>query len=65
MKTLVNTAIGIAFAGVSGIMYFQLKQLDEIANSEFFREAFKILRAHQGLDQFEIKKLQLLNSVVN
>lgn len=51
MKTLVNTALGIAFAGVSGIMYFQLKQLDEISNSDYFKQAFKILRAHQGLCQ--------------
>ncbi|XP_055320885.1 uncharacterized protein LOC129577576 [Sitodiplosis mosellana] len=48
MKTLVNTAIGIAFAGVSGIMYLQLKQLDDIANSDYFKEAFKILRTHHG-----------------
>lgn len=51
MKTLVNTAIGIGFAGVSGMMYLQLKQLDDIANSDYFREAFKILRAHRGVCQ--------------
>lgn len=48
MKTLVNTAIGIAFAGVSGIMYLQLRQLDEINNSDYFKEAIKILRSHGG-----------------
>lgn len=48
MKTLVNTAIGVAFAGISGIMYLQLSQLDEISNSEYFKEAFKTLRGHPG-----------------
>lgn len=48
MKTLVNTAIGIAGVGITGMMYLQVKQLEEISNSAFFIEAFKILRAHKG-----------------
>lgn len=48
MKSLVNTAIGIAGVGVTGMMYLQVKQLEEISNSPFFKEAFKILRSHQG-----------------
>lgn len=48
MKTLVNTAIGVAFAGVTGIMYLQMKQLEKISNSAYFKEAFKVLRAHHG-----------------
>lgn len=52
MRTLVNTAIGVAFAGVTAIVYVQLKQLDEISNSTYFKEAFKILRGHAGKTMF-------------
>ncbi|XP_031641109.1 uncharacterized protein LOC116352554 [Contarinia nasturtii] len=48
MKTLVNTALGIAFVGVSGIFYLQMKQLEKISNSSFFKEAFTILRANKA-----------------
>lgn len=48
MKTLVNTAIGVAAAGTLSIVYVQMKQLEEISNSEFFKDAFKILRSHSG-----------------
>lgn len=48
MRTLVNTAIGIAGVGTVGIAYLQLKQLEEISNSDFFKEAFTILRSHKG-----------------
>lgn len=49
MKTLVNTALGVAVVGTGAIMYIQMKQLEEISNSQFFKEAFTILRAHSGL----------------
>lgn len=48
MKTLVNTAIGVAVAGITAVMYIQLKQLDDISNSTYFKDAFKILRGHAG-----------------
>lgn len=49
MKTLVNTALGVAFVGTGALMYMQTKQLEDISNSDFFKEAFTILRAHDGL----------------
>lgn len=49
VKTLFSTAVGVAIVGTGSILYFQLKQLEQISNSEFFREAFKILRSHKGL----------------
>lgn len=48
MRTLVNTAIGVALVGTGAIVYVQMKQLEEISNSDFFKEAFKILRSHSG-----------------
>lgn len=48
MKHLFGTAIGIAAVGITGMMYAQVKQLEQISNSEFFREAFKILRSNKG-----------------
>lgn len=48
MRTLINTAIGVALAGTGAIVYIQMKQLEEISNSDFFKEAFKILRSHSG-----------------
>lgn len=50
MKTLINTAIGVAVVGISGIFYLQMRQLDQISHSSYFKEAFKILRAHKGMD---------------
>lgn len=49
MKTLVNTAVGTAVVGIGAILYVQLKRMEQIANSDFFREAFKLLRAHPGI----------------
>lgn len=48
MRTLVNTAIGVAVVGTGSIVYLQMKQLEEISNSDFFKEAFKLLRSHSG-----------------
>lgn len=48
MKTLVNTAMGIAGIGITGMMYAQVKQLEHISNSAFFKEAFQILRTNKG-----------------
>lgn len=48
IRTLVNTAIGVAIAGTGAIIYMQMKQLEDISNSDFFKEAFKILRSHSG-----------------
>lgn len=48
MKTLVNVAMGIAGIGITGMMYAQVKQLEQISNSAFFKEAFQILRTHKG-----------------
>lgn len=48
MRTLFNTAIGVALAGTGSIVYMQLKQLENISKSDFFKEAFKILRSHNG-----------------
>lgn len=57
MRTLVNTAIGVAVAGTASIIYVQMKQLEQISNSDFFKEAFKILRSHSGwFNQFYIHK---------
>lgn len=49
MKALVNIALGTAVVGTGAIIYVQLKQMEQISNSEFFREAFKLLRAHPGI----------------
>lgn len=49
MKVLINTAIGVSVVGTGAIIYAQLKQMEKISNSDFFREAFKLLRAHPGI----------------
>lgn len=49
VKTLFRTAVAVAVVGTGAIFYIQLRQLEQISNSEFFREAFKLLRSHKGL----------------
>lgn len=48
VQTLFKTALGVTVAGVGSVIYMQLKRLEEISESEFFKETFKILRAHKG-----------------
>lgn len=48
MKTLVNTAFGVAVVGVGATIYLQLRRLDEINNSQFFKDAFNMLKTHNG-----------------
>lgn len=48
MRSLVNTAIGIAFGGISCGMYLYYKQLETMNDSECFKEAVTILRRHGG-----------------
>lgn len=48
MQTLRSIAVLTAVGGVGGIVILRRKHLDEIAGSPYFREAFKILRAHPG-----------------
>lgn len=48
MKTLVNTAISVAVVGVGAVIYMQLRRLDQINDSQFFKDAFNILKTHNG-----------------
>lgn len=48
MNTLRRTALGIPVVGMGCIIYAQLRQMQQISDSAFFREAFEILRAHKG-----------------
>lgn len=48
MQTLRGIAVVTGLAGISGCVYLQLKATQNIGNSPFFREAFKILRADEG-----------------
>lgn len=48
MSALVKTAITVSVVGTGGIIYAQLRQMEKMANSPFFKEAFKLVRAHPG-----------------
>lgn len=48
MNTLRRIALGIPVVGMGCIIYAQLRRMQQISDSEFFREAFDILRAHEG-----------------
>lgn len=48
MQTLRGVAVVTALAGISGCVYLQIKATDNIGQSPFFREAFKILRADES-----------------
>lgn len=50
MQTLRTVAVLTAVGGVGGIIALRNKKLKEISGSPFFREAFKILRAHEGMN---------------
>lgn len=49
MDTLRNIAIFTGFAGISGCVYLQIKAVDTIGKSSFFRAAFKVLRADPSM----------------
>lgn len=50
MKFLVNCSIFTGVAGLIGMLYVQKRSLNNIQESEFFREALKTLRAHRGFN---------------
>lgn len=49
MKVLFNIAVGTAVVGTGAMIYVQLKQMEQVSSSDYFREAFKLLRAHPGI----------------
>lgn len=51
LQTLGGTAVLITVVGVGGILLLRQKKLEEISGSPYFRAAFKILRAHQGINK--------------
>lgn len=48
VETILRSGLGITVAGIGGILYFHLKQLEEISKADFVKEAFKIVRTHRG-----------------
>lgn len=48
-RTLAKIAVYGAVASISGVMYMRHSIQDRIRNTEYFRSAFKILRAHPGM----------------
>lgn len=47
-KTLAKIAVYGAFASITAVMYMRIKIQERIHKSDYFREAFKILRSHKG-----------------
>lgn len=53
MQRLVKIALYTTFAGMTGVIILQQRKISDISQSEYFREAFKILRANKGLNPSE------------
>lgn len=49
MGRLVNVALYTAVGGITGILYLTQSKVNEVSQSEYFKEAFKVLRAHEGM----------------
>ncbi|KAG4071702.1 hypothetical protein HA402_011856 [Bradysia odoriphaga] len=47
-RTLVQACLYTSFAGISGLMLLRHKIQQDVRNTEYFRDAMKLLRAHPG-----------------
>lgn len=59
LQSLYSTAMVIAVGGIGGIFILRMNKLNDISGSPYFREAFKILRAHQGMARYADSSLNL------
>lgn len=52
MDTIFKSVLYTSVVAVGGGLYLQLKRLEEISNSELFKEAFKIIRRNPGKQRY-------------
>lgn len=52
MHTLQKIALYTGFAGITAVVLLQLKKQEQISQSPYFKEAIKVLRAHEGTLKF-------------
>lgn len=48
LDTLFKSVLYTSVVAIGGGIYMQIKRLEEISNSDLFKEAFKIIRRHPG-----------------
>lgn len=48
LNTLKKIALYTGLGGITAMVIISLKAQDKVSESPYFREAFKVLRAHEG-----------------
>lgn len=61
METLLKATLAVAVCSIGGISYVSMSQLNRIAESDYVKEAFKLVRSHRGECKFVALSREMCN----